>query len=93
MIANYIINKRLSTDLSVDDFVKRAVELAAPKITDSTQLVEAIDKVLIANNKSVSDYKSGKVNALMYLLGQVMKEMKGQAEAQIVTTELKKRLA
>ncbi|MDO8609451.1 MAG: hypothetical protein Q7R95_02800, partial [bacterium] len=37
-------------------------------------------------------YKSGKQNAIMFLVGQVMREMKGKAEAKIVIEELKKKL-
>jgi aspartyl-tRNA(Asn)/glutamyl-tRNA(Gln) amidotransferase subunit B len=40
--------------------------------------------VISANPKSVEDYKSGKTNAVMFLVGQVMKEMKGQADAGVV---------
>lgn len=53
---------------------------------------ESITKVIQANQKVVDDYKSGKQNALMFLVGQVMKEMKGQADAKIVINVLKKKL-
>lgn len=92
LIANLLINKRLSTDLPQTEFAKQVVELSKPKATDSNQLSIAIEKIINANNKSVADYKSGKVNALMFLLGQVMKEMKGQANAQTIRTELEKKL-
>ena len=91
-IANLIVNKRLSTDLSVDEFVKKAAELAKPKETDMGRLTDVIKSVIVANEKSVADYKSGKTAAIMFLVGQVMREMKGQADAGVVKGELEKAL-
>ena len=36
-------------------------------------------KIIDANEKVVADYKGGKENALMSLVGQIMKETKGSA--------------
>lgn len=48
----------------------------------------------IANNpKSVSDYRAGKVTALKFLVGQVMRASKGQANPQAVQEALEKELA
>lgn len=89
-IANLIVNKRLSTDLSVDEFVKKALEMSKPKETDMGHLTDVIKSVISANEKSVSDYKNGKTAAIMYLMGCVMREMKGQADAGVVKGELEK---
>lgn len=91
-IANLIVNKRLSTDLSIDEFVKKALEMSKPKETDMGRLTEVIKSVISANEKSVADYKSGKTAAIMYLVGCVMREMKGQANAGVVKAELEKAL-
>ena len=40
-------------------------------------LREVIDAIVAANSKAVADYKSGKHNALQFLFGQSMKELKG----------------
>ena len=40
--------------------------------------------VLAQNEKSVTDYKNGKTNALGYLVGQCMKASKGKANPGIV---------
>ncbi|MBI1863142.1 Asp-tRNA(Asn)/Glu-tRNA(Gln) amidotransferase subunit GatB, partial [Candidatus Microgenomates bacterium] len=90
-IANLIVNKKLPVTSGVEseaDFVKQAEERAAPKQTDSAALTEAVEKVVGANEKVVSDYKSGKENAIMFLVGQVMREMKGKADANIVKESL-----
>jgi aspartyl-tRNA(Asn)/glutamyl-tRNA(Gln) amidotransferase subunit B len=50
------------------------------QITDTGEISAVVDKVIAANEKAVADYKSGKVAVIGYLVGQAMKETKGQAE-------------
>lgn len=59
---------------------------------DAGELESAVDAVLAQNAKSVDDYKSGKDNALKFLMGQVMKETKGKANPQAVEEILKRKL-
>ncbi|MBP9797647.1 Asp-tRNA(Asn)/Glu-tRNA(Gln) amidotransferase subunit GatB [Candidatus Woesebacteria bacterium] len=87
-IARILVNKMLSTDLSTQEFVSKARALLTPIATDSGALDSAISTVVSVNPDAVAQYKSGKEGVLMFLVGQVMKEMKGQANAQ----EVKKRL-
>jgi aspartyl-tRNA(Asn)/glutamyl-tRNA(Gln) amidotransferase subunit B len=54
-------------------------------VTDDSALRAQIAQVLAANEKSVGEYKSGKTQALQYLIGQSMRALKGQAPAQEVT--------
>ena len=91
-LANIIINKKLPTSISSKDFVKKAYELLTPKKTDEKILKNVIEKVIENNKKAVDDYRKGKQNALQFLLGQVMREMKGNAQAKIVIEELKRKL-
>ncbi len=59
-----------------------ATEMNLSIVTDAGAIDEAIKKVMAANEKAVADYKSGKnPNAVMFLVGQVMKEMRGRANA------------
>lgn len=83
-VANLIINKKLPVTLSPEEFVTKAAELSKPKETNVELLNLVVAKVISSNPKSVEDYKSGKTNAVMFLVGQVMKEMKGQADAGVV---------
>jgi len=62
------------------------------QVSDEKHLEEIIDKVLKEHQKSAQDYKSGKENALQFLVGQVMKESKGKANPQIVKELLEKNL-
>ncbi len=91
-IANLIINKKVTLHLSIDKFVKKVQELRAPKETDTKLLNTSIIRIIEANKKVIDDYKGGKQNALMFLVGQVMREMKGEADAKLVIEELKKQL-
>jgi hypothetical protein len=92
VIANALINKKISADLTPDDFAARLIEMSKPKETDMGQLEKVVHEVIATNQKSVDDYRSGKTNAIMFLVGQVMKGMKGQADAGTVKTALEKAL-
>jgi aspartyl-tRNA(Asn)/glutamyl-tRNA(Gln) amidotransferase subunit B len=62
-----------------------AKEMNLAFVSDSGALDEAVKKVFAANEKAISDFKTGKnPNAAMFLVGQVMKEMRGRANAEEV---------
>src|SRR6266853_1699665 len=62
------------------------------QITDSAAIEKIIDEVLAANPKQVEQYRGGKKTVLGFLVGQVMKASKGQANPQIVNERLGKKL-
>ena len=62
------------------------------QISDEAALGEIIDKVVSENPQALSDFKSGKPQALQFLIGQVMRATKGQANAQVVQSILRKKL-
>jgi aspartyl-tRNA(Asn)/glutamyl-tRNA(Gln) amidotransferase subunit B len=63
-----------------------------PPISDQRELERIIEEVIANNSKAVNDYRSGKTNALQSLVGQVMKQTRGQAKADIVQTLLRAKL-
>ncbi len=63
-----------------------------PPISDQGTLERIIEEVIANNPKAASDYRGGKTNALQSLVGQVMKQTRGQAKADIVQTVLRKKL-
>jgi aspartyl-tRNA(Asn)/glutamyl-tRNA(Gln) amidotransferase subunit B len=67
-------------------------ELGLRQISDAGALGEVIDRVISANPTAVADYRAGKEQALRFLVGQVMKETRGQAQAQTVEALLEERL-
>ncbi|HEY1167447.1 MAG TPA: Asp-tRNA(Asn)/Glu-tRNA(Gln) amidotransferase subunit GatB [Candidatus Limnocylindrales bacterium] len=62
------------------------------QISDAGALGAAIDEVLAANPAAVADYRSGKGAAVGFLVGQVMKATRGQANAAMVQAALRERL-
>ena len=62
------------------------------QITDESALTIVVDQVLEANPKVVEDYRKGKGKALGFLVGQVMKQTRGQASPEVVNRLLKTRL-
>ncbi|PID52391.1 MAG: Asp-tRNA(Asn)/Glu-tRNA(Gln) amidotransferase GatCAB subunit B [Candidatus Moraniibacteriota bacterium] len=62
------------------------------QMSDSSELDGIVEKVLAANEQSVTDYKAGKENAIKYLMGQVMKESHGKANPQMVMEMLREKL-
>jgi aspartyl-tRNA(Asn)/glutamyl-tRNA(Gln) amidotransferase subunit B len=63
------------------------------QISDSGELDKIISEVILENKKSVESFKSGKTNAMMFLVGQVMKKSAGKANPKVVGEQLKRRLA
>ncbi|MGN0594089.1 MAG: Asp-tRNA(Asn)/Glu-tRNA(Gln) amidotransferase subunit GatB [Hominimerdicola sp.] len=66
----------LEEDKKVADIIN---EQGLAQVSDDSVLEKIANEVLVANEKSVSDYKSGKTNALGFLVGQCMKASKGKA--------------
>ncbi|WP_054950638.1 Asp-tRNA(Asn)/Glu-tRNA(Gln) amidotransferase subunit GatB [Numidum massiliense] len=62
------------------------------QISDEGKLKEIVSDVVAANPQSVEDYKNGKGRALGFLVGQVMKATKGQANPQMVNKLLREAL-
>ncbi len=63
------------------------------QISDSGALEAIVDQVLAANPKQVEQYRAGKAQVLGFLVGQVMKASRGQANPGSVNEFLKKKLA
>jgi Asp-tRNA(Asn)/Glu-tRNA(Gln) amidotransferase B subunit len=51
-----------------------------------------VEEALRDNPKFVNDYKAGKTNVIMALVGQVMKKSGGKANPKVVQELLKRRL-
>jgi len=63
------------------------------QVSDEASLNAVIESTLAANPKQVAEYRSGKTKVLGFLVGQVMKETKGQANPQVLNELLRKKLA
>ena len=62
------------------------------QISDTGELSGIIDGVLADNSKQVEQYKGGKTTVLGYLVGQVMRATRGQADPKSVNQLLREKL-
>ncbi len=56
-------------------------ELGLGRIEDTGVVEAAVKQVIEANPKAAADYRAGKAEALKFLVGQIMKETRGRANA------------
>ncbi|WP_342429307.1 Asp-tRNA(Asn)/Glu-tRNA(Gln) amidotransferase subunit GatB [Neobacillus sp. FSL H8-0543] len=63
------------------------------QISDEGTLLKIITEVLDANPQSIEDFKNGKTKAVGFLVGQLMKATKGQANPQMVNQLLQQELS
>ena len=61
-------------------------------VNDEGALIEVLEKVIADNPQAVVDYKGGKEKALVALVGQTMKAMKGKANPGLVNQKLREML-
>ncbi|ELK44391.1 UNVERIFIED_CONTAM: Asp-tRNA(Asn)/Glu-tRNA(Gln) amidotransferase subunit GatB [Halobacillus marinus] len=91
-IAKKVFNELVENGGEPEKIVK---EKGLVQISDEGQLTEIIVKILDNNPQSIEDFKNGKDRALGFLVGQVMKETKGQANPpmvnKIILSEMEKR--
>ena len=92
-VANFIINQKISPDdVLPSELIKRII-LAKQTVSISDDDLEKIfNKVLSENTKAIDDFKSGKINAIMFLIGQIMKEAKQKLDTKLVREKLEKYL-
>ncbi len=62
------------------------------QIVDEGALERIAEQIIAANPQSVDAYAKGKMNALMFLVGQAMKQTQGKANPQQMTEMLKRKL-
>ena len=75
---------------------KKVIEEKGMKqVSDDGAILAIVNSVLDANPQSIEDFKNGKDRAVGFLVGQVMKASRGQANPkrtnELIQEELKKR--
>ena len=63
------------------------------QVSDSGQLLAWVNEALDNNPKSIEDYKNGRDRAIGFLVGQIMKVSKGQANPQMINKMLLEEIA
>lgn len=89
-IAKDVLPLMFEEKKSAEQIVK---EKNLAQVQDTGLIEQVADKVIAANPKSVEDFKSGKKQALGFLVGQIMKESQGKANPKLVNEILTKKLS
>lgn len=88
-VAKEVFEKIFTEDADPEVYVK---EKGLKTVNDEGAMKAAIEKAIADNPKSVEDYLGGKEKAIGFLVGQVMKAMKGKANPGLVNQMLKEAL-
>ncbi|MCX6811722.1 MAG: Asp-tRNA(Asn)/Glu-tRNA(Gln) amidotransferase subunit GatB, partial [Candidatus Berkelbacteria bacterium] len=87
-ISNNILKEILPEMIEKGASAKTIIrEKGLKQVSDEEELKQIVEKVIKSNPGPVADYKKGKAQALGFLVGQVMKETKGQANP-VITHEI-----
>lgn len=88
-IANYIINKKPNIEeILPSQLIQSIIQTSSVKSVNDSKLNEIINKVITENPKAVEDYKKGKENVIMFLVGQVMRNFKERVDADKIKASL-----
>ena len=88
-MAGTVLEEMFATGKSPDEIVASR----GRQISDTDALVEVARGVMAANPQAVADYHAGKDRAIQFLMGQVMRRTRGQANPGKVTELLRVELA
>ena len=75
-VAKEVFEKIFDEDVEPESYIEQH---GLRTVSDTELLRKAVEEAVAANPQSVQDYQSGKEKALGYLVGQVMRQMKGKA--------------
>lgn len=84
-----VFKEMFENDRPVLDIIE---EKGLSQISCSNEIEKLVDEVLSNNPKSIEDYKSGKTQAIGFLMGQVMKASKGKANPPVAKVMIEEKL-
>jgi aspartyl-tRNA(Asn)/glutamyl-tRNA(Gln) amidotransferase subunit B len=90
LTAKSVFTEMLDTGKAAEQIIR---EKNLAQISDNRALGQYIEEVIQENPKVAQDYRLGKANALMFLVGQVMKKSGGKANPKVAGELLKGRLS
>jgi len=79
--AKAVLEEMFQTGKGAGDIIR---EKKLSQISDASEIKEVVKQVMTDNAGAVADYASGKQQALMFLVGQVMKATRGRANPGVV---------
>jgi aspartyl-tRNA(Asn)/glutamyl-tRNA(Gln) amidotransferase subunit B len=84
-----VLEEMYKTGKAADDIIN---ERGLSQISDTAELEAEVGAVIKSNSQAVADYRAGKLPALKFLVGQVMKATSGRANPKVVSELLAKSL-
>ncbi len=87
--ARQVLDAHVESGEGIDAIVAR---LGLRQISDTGALGAIVDEVIAANPSAVADVRAGKAQAIGFLVGQVMKATRGQANVAVAQAALRDRL-
>lgn len=88
---NLAAKKALSLSIATDEDIDSVIEREGlTQVSGEGQLKVFIEEAIKENPKPVQEYLEGKTQAIMFLIGQVMKKSKGKANPQVAREMLEK---
>ena len=88
-VGKEVLKEVFKTEKSPDEIVKEKNLL---QIVDESFIEKVVKEVIEENPKAVDDYRKGKEKVIGFLVGQVMRKMKGKANPSIVKNTFEKML-
>lgn len=93
MIADLMINQNLDRQFAeAAGLVRKIVELTKKEYSTQEEVLKAVNEITVKEEKAVSDYRSGKVQVIGFLVGQVQKVLKGKGNPSEISRALVKKL-
>lgn len=85
-IANAIVNKHFDINKHLPaKLIKFLVKKATSQVSDDQAISAWVDQVISDNAQAVKDFKKGKSQVIGFLIGQVQRLARGQANAQLTS--------
>ncbi|MAG50488.1 Asp-tRNA(Asn)/Glu-tRNA(Gln) amidotransferase GatCAB subunit B [archaeon] len=84
----FVLRELVEKPNDIDKIIKK---LGLGKISEK-EVEKIISNILQKNKKAVKDYKEGKEKSLQFLIGQVIRKIKGRADAKEVTKLILKKI-
>ena len=89
LAAKKALSLSITSDEDIDSIIEREKLL---QVSDQDELTESIQEVINENPDPIKEYLGGKVQAIQFLVGQVMKKTKGKANPRVVREMLESKI-
>jgi len=87
--AKLVLEEMFNTSKDAADII---TQRGLSQISDTQVVREVVSQVIQANTQAVADYRTGKSQAIKYLIGQVMRATRGRANPKLASELLREKL-